>query len=182
MDPIVPTTVYYLGKYLLQLSQKRTQKRTWIYVLKKDNVKTIVQFLFFPRQVVCETLECGGRAKIRHLVVIISIRKLKKKEATHVKTSFRTYCRHVLDYFKRFRSAIKEHTIVINSQKKNRVFIDAIITLKVVYWIITHYFYNAKYLLHKGKKIGKYLHNKLLIQKEVVSLATNFNFLAALWQ
>ena len=120
VDPIVPTTVYYLGKYLLQLSQKRTQKRTWIYVLlKKDNVKTIVQFLFFPRQVVCETLECGGRAKIRHLVVIISIRKLKKKEATHVKTSFRTYCRHVLDYFKRFRSAIKEHTIVINSQKKS---------------------------------------------------------------
>ena len=62
---------------------RQDSKRTWIMYKINDTtvqgfVKTLVQFSFCPRLVVvCET--SGGRAKIRHLVVIISIRKLKKR-------------------------------------------------------------------------------------------------------
>ena len=71
--------VYILSRkvFITAVTEKNSKKNLNLCI--KDNVKTLVQFLFFPRQVVCETLECGGRAKIRHLVVIISIRKLKKR-------------------------------------------------------------------------------------------------------
>ena len=76
MDPIV--CILSRKVFITAVTEKNSKKNLNLCI--KDNVKTLVQFLFFPRQVVCETLECGGRAKIRHLVVIISIRKLKKKK------------------------------------------------------------------------------------------------------
>ena len=155
MDPIV--CILSRKVFITAVTEKNSKKNLNLCI--KDNVKTLVQFLFFPRQVVCETLECGGEE--RKYVIWWSSFQLEnwKKEATHVKTSFRTYCRHVLDYFKRFRSAIKEHTIVINSQKKssfyrcNNYFESSILNNNSL-------LLQCKVPTTQGKE-DKYLHNKL---------------------
>ena len=59
MDPIV--CILSRKVFITAVREKNSKKNLNLCI--KDNVKTLVQFLFFPRQVVCETLECGGKSE-----------------------------------------------------------------------------------------------------------------------